>query len=272
MTGRRSNHEPISARRTTRLDAIERPERMPEVPVRELVDLGGKRVALALEGARSIERRGRAITARTFADPVRAFVAVANRARRLVRDGYAELTPTGVAEPLALASWDALVAYASRLDEGRSLPQQELLLACAVTPDLDRRDPRFGRALATLALLEWPSTFDVGGALATLDEPDLALADVLERELAAEPRAYPMELVRLTALHGSARGVGLALAALSRTRDADAWLDVLIEGDPFFDSTHVPALEALGKRAPSRDVARILGEIAAEHAPRRKRR
>jgi hypothetical protein len=273
VTGRRSNPVPTSARRTTRLDAIERPERMPEVPVRELVDLGGKRVGLALEGARSIERRGRAITARTFADPVRAFVAVANRARRLVRDGFAELTPTtAVAEPLVLASWDALVAYASRLDERRSLPQQELLLACAITPDLDRRDPRFGRALATLALLEWPSTFDVGGALATLDEPDLALADVLERELASEPKAYPMELVRLTALHGSARGVGLALSALSRTRDADAWLDVLIEGDPFFDSTHVPALEALGKRAPSRDVARILREIAAEHTPRRKRR
>jgi hypothetical protein len=64
----------------------------------------------------------------------------------------------------------------------------------------------------------------------------------------------------------------LALEALSRTRDPDAWLDVLIEGDPFFDSTHVQTLEALGERAPTRDVARILREIASELAPRRKRR
>ena len=183
-----------------------------------------------------------------------------------------EIAPAQSPEPRRIGSWDELAIYASRLDQTRSLPRQELLIASTITPELTRREPRFGRALATLALLEWPSTFDVGGALATLDEPDLALADVLERELASEPKAYPMELVRLTALHGSARGVGLALAALSRTRDADAWLDVLIEGDPFFDRTHVPALEALGKRPPSRDVARIVREIAAEHAPRAKRR
>jgi hypothetical protein len=245
---------------------------MPDVPGRELVDLAGKRVVLALDGTRSLERRGRAITAHTYADPVRAFVAVANRSRQLVREGYAELAPARTPEPLTLGSWEAFEAYASRLDETRSLPQQELLLASAITPALDRRDARFGRALATLTLLEWPSTLDVGGALAQLDEPDLALADVLERELACEPKSYPMELVRLTVLHGSERGVRLALEGLSRTRDPDAWLDVLIEGDPFFDPTHVPALEALDKRAPNRDVARILREIAAEHAPRRKRR
>lgn len=245
---------------------------MPDVPLRELVDLAGKRVVLALDGARSLERRGRAITAHTFADPVRAFVAVANRARHLVREGYAEIPPSREAEPATLVSWETLATYASRLDASRSLPQQELAIAVAITPELARREPRCAAALATLTLLEWPSTFDVAGALRELDEPDLVLADVLERELAREAKAYPMELVRLTALHGSSRGCALALEALSRTRDPDAWLDVLIEGDPFFDSTHVPTLEALAKRAPSRDVARILGEIAAEHAPRRKRR
>jgi hypothetical protein len=248
---------------------------MPDAPVRELVGLGGDRVALALEGACTFERRGRAITARAFADPVRAFVAVGNRARRLVREGYVEALPRTVPEAPeapALATWDALVAYASRLDESRSLPRQELVLSASITPALVRRDARCAVALATLTLLEWPSAFDVAASLAQLEEPEAALAEVLDRELASDPKIYPTELVRLTALHGSPRGMGLVLDALSRTRDPDAWLDVLLEGDPFFERTHVSRLEALGRRAPSRDVAQIVREIVAEHAPRRGRR
>jgi hypothetical protein len=45
---KRSPRAPDSAARRE----VERPDAMPDVPVRELVDLAGKRVVLALDGTR----------------------------------------------------------------------------------------------------------------------------------------------------------------------------------------------------------------------------
>ncbi|MBX7193284.1 MAG: hypothetical protein K1X94_14615 [Sandaracinaceae bacterium] len=239
---------------------------------RVFTPLRGSSVALALDADRVIERRARGLREARYGDPVRAFVALANRARALHAAGFAEEVPPAEAPPRTLAGLDAVIAYAGVIDVTRSLPRQELSLAQALTPAAARQDERMAEALATLALLEWPSTFDVGGAIGAIDDPDEALVRVLARELSRDRASYPKELVRLAVVHGSARSCTLALEALTRTRDPDAWLDVLIEGDPFFDRSHAPRLAELAKKAPNRDAARIAREIAAEHAAPRRRR
>jgi len=145
-------------------------------------------------------------------------------------------------------------------------------LAGGITPARARRDPRFALAAASLVLVGWPASFDASSLIDALDEPGEALREVLARSLSGS-RRYPKELVRLACRHGSADTLKLALRALERSRDPDAWLDVLIEGEPFLERSHVAALEVLAKAAPSRDVAKMAREIVRDlRAPPRRRR
>ncbi len=268
-----------------------------EVTFRSFEPLRGASIALGLSsgvsGTSLLERRGSlAPKATTFETPTRAFVALANRARALLAAGLVEDAPRSDAplaalgledlgledlgledlglEDLGLEDHDAIARYVGSIDATRSLPLQEMLIAQALTPQLARRDPRVAEMIATLTLLVWPVTFDVGALLAELDGPEDALARVLARELSRSRSGYPKELVRQAMIHGSAESCTLALRALSRTKDPDAWFDVLIEGDPFFDRSHVPALTALASRAPSKDIAKMAREIAKELAPARR--
>lgn len=229
----------------------------------------GPPVDLGLSGSTFFERRDR-WRPTTFEHSVRAFVALANRARALALAGYVELAPAHASDAPVLVDYDTIAAYAGMVDSTRSLPRQEMVVAMALTAELARRDARVADQLATLTLLRWPVTFDVGALLAELDGPEEALTRVLARELARPKSGYPKELVRQAMIHGSAESCTLALRALSRTKDPDAWFDVLIEGDPFFDRSHVPALTALAAKAPSKDIAKMAREIAKDLAPARR--
>ena len=242
-----------------------------EVTYRSFEPLRGASVALGLARATLLERRGAAAPkSTTFETPMRAFVALANRARALLASGFVEDAPRTDArlDAPSLEDHDAIARHAGSVDATRSLPLQEMSIAHALTPELARRDPRVVEMIATLTLLAWPVTFDVGALLAELDGPEVALWQVLDRELSRPRSGYPKELVRQAMIHGSAQSCTLALRALSRTKDPDAWFDVLIEGDPFFDRSHVPALTALAPKAPSKDIAKMAREIANELTPR----
>jgi len=234
---------------------------------------GTERRQVGNAGARLFERGPRGLVAREHHDALGAFVGLARRARALFDQGFEELAPAHPAAPVILDRFEAFEAYASAVDVGRSLPRQEHELAMAITPARARRDPRFALAAASLVLVGWPASFDASTLIDALDEPGEALREVLARELSAS-RRYPKELVRLACHHGSGDTLTLALRALARTRDPDAWLDVLIEGEPFLERVHVAALETLAKRAPSRDVAKMAREIARDlkAPPRRGRR
>lgn len=248
--------------------------RAADVPYRSFEPLRGAPIALGLAGATLLERRGAAAPkASTYETPMRAFVALANRARALSLSGLVEDAPrTDPSSPAApsLEDHDAIARYAGSIDAMRSLPSQEMTIAQALLAQRARRDRRIAEMIATLTLLAWPVAFDVGALIAELDDPAEALGSVLERELARGKSGYPKELVRHAMIHGSADSCTLALRALSRTKDPDAWFDVLIEGDPFFDRTHVPALSALVSKAPSKDIAKMAREIAKDLAPARR--
>lgn len=245
-----------------------------DVIYRSFLPLRGASIALGLSGSLSgttlLERRGAATPkASTFETPMRAFVALANRARALQAAGFVEDAPRSDVPAPSLVDHDAIARYAGSVDATRSLPLQEMSIAHALTPHLARREPRVAEMIATLMLLAWPVTFDVGALIAELDGPEVALTGVLDREL-TRSKGYPKELVRQAMIHGSAESCTLALRALTRTKDPDAWFDVLIEGDPFFDRTHVPALTALAPSAPSKDIAKMAREIAKDLAPARR--
>lgn len=242
-----------------------RPIALPE-PVRVFASPDGVVVELAQEGPRVVERHGERGREHLLDGPLRAFVFLANRGRELTMEGFAEVVPEGPPGAVTLTSWAELEAYASRLDATRSLPRQELLLASSITPALARSDSRFAEALATLLLLDWPSTLDVAATIEALEDPEPALFAVLVRELAAS-RRYPKELVRVATLHASPRIVDLALGALARTSDEDAWMDVLIEGEPALRANDAPRLAALAKEAPSREVATMCRDIARDLRP-----
>ena len=244
-----------------------------DVPYRSFEPLRGAPIALGLAGATLLERRGSlAPKVATFETSMRAFVGLANRARALLASGFVEDAPDNDTSrsTSSLEDHDAIARYAGSIDVTRSLPLQEMSIAHALSPKLARRDPRVAEMIATLMLLAWPVTFDVGALLAELDGPEEALTKVLARELARSRTVYPKELVRQAMIHGSAESCTLALRALSRTKDPDAWLDVLIEGDPFFERIHVPALTALAPSAPSKDIAKMAREIARDLAPTRR--
>lgn len=244
---------------------------LPDVPARDFESPAGVRATLVLDGARVIEEHGGKRREHDLGGPLRAFVFVANRGRALTVEGFAEHVPEGPPCALSLEPWEALVAYASRLDETRSLPRQELAILSSLTAARARKDLRAAEALALFLTLDWPSTFDVAGVLEELADPEPALFAVLERELAAA-RRYPKELVRVATLHASPRIVALALDALDRTPDPDAWMDVLIEGEPALAPANLQELRALAKKAPSRDVAKMLGDIARDLEKASKRR
>ncbi len=246
---------------------------VPTPPARVFETSAGTRVSLAQEGQLLVELRGRGRKERDLGEPMRAFVGLANRARELTTQGYTEVVATRAPLAVDLGGWDAFAAYVSVVDPSRSLPQQELLVASSITAAMARREPRFGEALATLTILEWPSAFDVASTLEALDDAEAPLFEVLRRELAREKKRYPKELLRLAATHASPRVMSLALSAITRTRDPDAWMDVLIEGEHGLDATHLPAIRALVKKAPSRDVGRMIGDIAKDlERPGKKRR
>ncbi len=242
-------------------------------PILRTFTRGTARREVGNAGATLLERGPHGLVVHEHPDALGAFVGLARRARALFEQGFEELAPAQPPAPVVLDRFEAFEAYASAVDVGRSLPRQEHELAVAITPPRARRDPRFALAAASLVLLGWPASFDASSLIDALDDPGEALREVLSRELAAS-RRYPKELVRLACRHGSPETLTLALRALGRTRDPDAWLDVLIEGEPFLERPHVPALDALAKRAPSRDVARMAREIARDlkAPPRRGRR
>lgn len=242
---------------------------------RAFVPLEGPTVSLGLDAGALIERCDGREVRTEFGGPVRAFVALANRARALWAKGHVEQAPaSGLADELpALTAWEAIVAYAGCLDGTRSLPRQELALCAALTPALARRDPAAAAALATLVLLEWPTAFDVAASIEALgDAAEPALTAALAAELARTNDGYPKALVRLAMLFGSPESATLALGALSRTRDPDAWFDVLIEGEPHFDASHASVLAALAPQAPDRDVGKMAREIARDLAPAPRRK
>jgi hypothetical protein len=245
----------------------------PDVPARDFESPAGVRVTLVLDGGRVVELHDGKRREHDLGEPLRAFVFVANRGRALTVEGFAEVAPPGPPREVTLASWEALEGYASRLDETRSLPRQELALVSSITPALARKDARLAEALALFLTLDWPSTFDVAGVIEALDDPEPALHAALARELTAS-RRYPKELARVATQHASPRIVALALDALERTPDPDAWMDVLIEGEPALAAGNLPALRSLAKRAPSRDVAKMIADIARdlERAGKRRRR
>ncbi len=230
-------------------------------------------VRLGLAACALVERGGSRDRRERFETPLRAFVALGNRARALTRRGYAEAPIVDPAlEAPRLAAFDAIERYASTLDPRRSLPRQELAIARGLERAIRGGDPRPAEALATLALSRWPSACDVEPALAAAPLAPEALHRVLARELARERRGYPRELVRLALALGSRASAPLALAALARTRDPDAWLDVLIEGEALFGPEDAPRLLALAREAPDRDTARMAADIARTLAPRPRRR
>lgn len=225
-------------------------------------------------GARFIERRGASERAVEYDDPMRAFVAVCLRARALLAQGFEEASDLagGSASPVAPPrTYADLERYVSSVDGSRSLVGQETVVAGALAHLVPRGDPRAARAAAVLSLVAWPTVADVASILARAPEPEPALFAVLEREL-FHSREYPKELVRIACAHGSARTVGLALRALARTRDPDAWLDVLIEGEPWLNDSHLPALAMLIRRAPSREVAKVAREVVRDLEAARPRR
>ncbi|GAB4215507.1 MAG: hypothetical protein OHK0013_41180 [Sandaracinaceae bacterium] len=239
-----------------------RPSVLPE-PVRAFASPDGVVVELAQEGVRVVERRGALGREHVLDGPLRAFVFLANRGRALTVEGFVEVVPEGPPTPVSIASWAELESYASRLDATRSLPRQEHMIASSITPALARTDSRFAEALATLLLLDWPSTLDVAATIDALDDPEPALFAVLARELSAS-RHYPKELVRVATSYASPRVADLALGALSRTTDPDAWMDVLIEGEPALRARDAPRLAVLAKKAPSREVATMCRDIARD--------
>lgn len=254
---------------------------------RAFVGLDESVTRLGLEGSVLVERRGRHEERTPFGSILRAFVALGQRARALALLGIIEApaearvgarretpsespseSPSGAPR---LASLDAIERYASALDPAVSLPQLERVIARSLTPALTAQDERAADALATLALLEWPSSLDVGALLEPRREAPSALHRVLVRELERDPACYPKELVRLALVTGSRPSASVALAALRRTRSPDAWLDVLIEGEPLFRPTDARALLALSEHAPERDIAKTARDIARDLAPRPRR-
>lgn len=228
----------------------------------------GERVGLALEGPRVHEHRGEATTTTVHRSVVRAFVALSNRARALEARGFACVPRPRIdavdEEPSVVGSWADFEAYVGRVDLRRSLPAQELRVASALTRSVVRGEPRFGDALAIFTLLEWPHAFDVEPEIEKLREPEVFLFATLEAELAADPSAYPKELVRIASHHASPRVIDLALHALQRTRDEDAWMDVLIEGEDAMEARHASVLGRLAASAPSPAVKKLLADIAKD--------
>ena len=134
--------------------------------------------------------------------------------------------------------------------------------------------PRFAPALniafsaATLAAIAWLATQPLPAEgwlrLDPLNLPLVLAAAVVGLALVQEPARYPKELIRLASALGNAKVVRACLGALTQVDDEDAWMDILIEGEPAMERTDVKLLRDLAEKAPSKQVAKLARQIAAD--------
>ena len=231
---------------------------------RTFLPVEGERILLSLVEGSVIERRGAEATETRFPSLPFAFVGYANRVRRLLAEGFIEqeLVPTATLPTLSDAS--EILAYASRCDLTRSQVQQEAAIGFALARPRIERNALWKELVATFTCIDWPHVFDVEPLLHGARRTEAPWLAVVTLALSQEPTRYPKELIRLASTLGNAKVVRLCLQALLRVQDEDAWMDVLIEGEPAMERADVKQLRALAEAAPSTQVAKLAKQIAAD--------
>lgn len=234
-------------------------------PSRTFLSLEGERLRLTLFEGAVIEARGDGPPSQTtFPSRPFAFVGFANRVRRLLAEGFIEqeLVPTATLPTLADAS--AILAYASTCDLTRSQVQQEAAIGFALARPRIERGALWKELVATFSCIDWPQVFCVEPLLKSGRRTEAPWLAVVTLALQLEPASYPKELVRLASAMGNAKVIRVCLNALPKVDDEDAWMDVLIEGEPAMEEVDAKLLRELAGNAPSKQVAKLAKQIAAD--------
>lgn len=234
-------------------------------PARIFLPVEGERIRLSLFEGSVIEQRGEEAPVETrFPSLPFAFVGYANRVRRLLAEGFMEqeLVPTATLPTLSDAS--EILAYAAKCDLTRSQVQQEAAIGFALGRPRVERSALWKELVATFACIDWPHVFDVEPLLHGARRTEAPWLAVVTLALAHDPAAYPKELIRMASTFGNAKVVRLCVQALLRVQDEDAWMDVLIEGEPAMERADVKPLRALVEAAPSKQVAKLVKQIVAD--------
>ena len=230
---------------------------------RVLVPMEGPPIHLSLGEAKLVEQREGAAPVETlFASRPFAFVGFANRARQLLAEGFIEHEVVAQATLPTLSDSSEVLAYMSCCDVTRSQVQQEAAVGVALARV--PRDALWKELVATLSCVEWPHVFDVEPLLRGARRTEAPWLAVVALALEQEPTRYPRELIRIASTLGSAKVVRLCMQALSRVQDEDAWMDVLIEGEPVMERSDSAQLRVLAKEAPSKQVAKLVRQIVAD--------
>ena len=239
--------------------------RLSTTPSRTFLPLEGEPIQLALLEGEVVETRGTELLAQTaFPSRPFAFVGYANRVRRLLEEGFVEkeLVPSATLPTLADAA--EILTYASSCDVTRSQVQQEAAIGFALARPRIERSALWKELAATFLCIDWPHVFDIEPLIHAGRRTEAPWLAVVTLALAQEPRRYPKELIRLASTLGNAKVVRACLAALHHVEDEDAWMDVLIEGEPVMERVDVKLLRDLSEKAPSKQVAKLARQIAAD--------
>jgi len=234
-------------------------------PSRTFLPLEGEPIELALLDGEVIEMRGDSVLSQTaFPSHPFAFVGYANRVRRLLEEGFIEevLLPTSTLPTLGDAA--AILLYASTCDLTRSQVQQEVAIGFALARPRIEQSALWKELVATFACIVWPQVFCIEPLLWGARRTEAPWLAVVTLALAQEPPRYPKELIRLASTLGNAKVVRVCLNALPKVEDEDAWMDVLIEGEPAMERVDVKLLRELAVKAPSREVAKLARQIATD--------
>lgn len=239
--------------------------RLVTTPSRTFLPLEGERVQLTLVDGEVIEVRGDVAVSQTvFASRPFAFVGYANRVRRLLAEGFAEEVFMPSATQPTLGDVAAILVYASTCDLTRSQVQQEAAIGLALGRPGIERSALWKELAATFACIDWPQVFCVEPLLRNGRRTEAPWLAVVGLALVQEPARYPKELIRLASALGNAKVVRACLGALTQVDDEDAWMDILIEGEPAMERTDVKLLRDLAEKAPSKQVAKLARQIAAD--------
>lgn len=239
--------------------------RLVTTPSRTFLPLEGEPIQLTLVDGEVVETRGNVLVSQTaFPSRPFAFVGYANRVRGLLAEGFAEEVVVPSATLPTLSDAAAILTYASTCDVTRSQVQQEAAIGFALARPRIERSALWKELVATFACIDWPQVFCVEPLLQNGRRTESPWLAVVTLALAQEPSRYPKELIRLASTLGNAKVVRACLGALTKVADEDAWMDILIEGEPAMERADVKLLRDLAEKAPSKQVAKLARQIAAD--------
>ena len=212
-----------------------------------------------------IEWRGNVSVSQTaFPSRPFAFVGYANRVRRLLAEGFIEKEQVPTATLPTLSDASEILAYASTCDLTRSQVQQEAAIGFALARPRIERSALWKELVATFVCIDWPHVFGIEPLVRGGRRTEAPWLAVVTLALELDRTRHPKELVRVASTFGSAKVVRACLNALSTVDDEDAWMDVLIEGEPAMERADVKLLRELAEKALLKQVAKLVRQIASD--------